>query len=117
LQACSGFFVFCLHSVFSLGLVEGGTPLADAAIQLIEIVLYRPQVFLNMQDLDRVSGVATRMAVAMLHWMRPNQFPMLDVRVVRSLGWEDPPSWENLDFYERFPETGSGQRRPRPIGT
>ncbi len=57
-----------------------------------------------IRALCRLSGVATRMAVAMLHWMRPNQFPMLDVRVVRSLGWEDPPSSENLDFYERFAE-------------
>jgi len=42
------------------------------------------------------------MAVAMLHWMRPTEFPILDVRVINSLGWQASKNWEDLAYYERF---------------
>src|SRR5690606_818651 len=35
--------------------------------------------------LKKLRGVALRMAVAMLHWMRPPEFPMLDFRVIESI--------------------------------
>jgi hypothetical protein len=57
----------------------------------------REAAILAMREL---SGVGTRMAVAMLHWMRPNEFPMIDVRIVQSVGWAEPQSWDDLTFYE-----------------
>lgn len=59
-------------------------------------------------------GVALRMAVAMLHWMRPAEFPMLDFRVLESMGWPQPPDYEDLDFYERF--AGEVQAHARRLG-
>lgn len=49
----------------------------------------------------RLRGVALRTASAILQWMRPDQFPILDVRVVSALGWPEPGSWEDLSFYSR----------------
>jgi hypothetical protein len=46
-------------------------------------------------------GVALRTASAILQWMRPAEFPILDVRVVSALGWPEPASWDDLGFYSR----------------
>ena len=54
--------------------------------------------------LTRLRGVGLRTASAMLRWMRPDQFPILDVRVVGALGWPEPASWEDLEFYSRVSE-------------
>ena len=54
--------------------------------------------------LTRLRGVGLRTASAMLQWMRPDQFPILDVRVVGALGWPEPTSWEDLEFYSRVTE-------------
>ena len=40
----------------------------------------------------------------MLQWMRPDRFPILDVRVVNALGWPEPKSWEDVEFYSRVSE-------------
>lgn len=51
--------------------------------------------------LTSLRGVALRTASAILQWMRPRQFPILDVRVVSALGWPEPASWDDLAFYSR----------------
>ena len=38
----------------------------------------------------------------MLHWVKPDEFPMLDFRVVRALGLDEPADWEDLDYYDAF---------------
>jgi hypothetical protein len=53
---------------------------------------------------QKLAGVALRTATAILHWMRPNEFPILDVRIVRALGEPQPSSWENVDFYASIAE-------------
>lgn len=46
-----------------------------------------------------LSGVALRTATALLHWMMPGRFPILDFRVVKALGMQAPRSWEDIGFY------------------
>jgi len=58
-----------------------------------------------VKEMRCLSGVGTRTAVAMLHWMRPNEFPMWDYRVERALGWPKRTSWESMRAYESFSET------------
>lgn len=75
------------------------------------------QAFLAPSKADAIrllctlDGVATRTAIAMLHWMMPDEFPMLDVRVVRALGLDEPSDWEDLNFYEAFAEQIMGLAR------
>lgn len=49
-------------------------------------------------------GVALRTATALLHWMRPDRFPILDFRVVGALQESEPKNWEDLDYYLRIAE-------------
>lgn len=57
-----------------------------------------------VQHMRKLNGVATRTGTAMLHWMRPTEFPILDFRVVAALGWDTPDDWEDLSFYASFAE-------------
>lgn len=52
--------------------------------------------------LKRLNGVALRTATALLHWMRPDSFPILDFRVVGALGEAKPTNWEDVGFYSRI---------------
>jgi hypothetical protein len=49
--------------------------------------------------LKQLRGVGLRTASALLQWMRPERFPILDVRVVGALGKPEPASYEDIDFY------------------
>lgn len=51
--------------------------------------------------LTQLRGVALRTATAILHWMRPQEFPILDFRVLSALGEPHPKSFENVGFYSR----------------
>jgi len=52
-----------------------------------------------IRALTGLRGVALRTATALLHWMRPDEFPILDFRVVGALGLPEPSNWESTDFY------------------
>jgi len=52
--------------------------------------------------LTDLHGVGLRTATALLHWMRPEEFPILDFRVVGALGEPEPSSWEDVDYYSRI---------------
>ena len=47
-------------------------------------------------------GVKLRTASAILHWMRPKRFPILDFRVVAALGEAAPRSYEDYEFYSHI---------------
>ena len=49
--------------------------------------------------LMQLRGVALRTASALLQWMRPDVYCILDVRVVSALGKPEPASWDDVDFY------------------
>jgi len=49
--------------------------------------------------LTALHGVGLRTATALLHWMRPNEFPILDFRIVDALGTSEPHLWDSVDFY------------------
>jgi hypothetical protein len=52
-----------------------------------------------LSALMQLRGVALRTASAILHWMRPDLYPMLDFRVVGALGRPEPSSYEDVEFY------------------
>ncbi len=54
-----------------------------------------------IEALTDLHGVALRTATALLHWMRPERFPILDFRVVAALDVVEPSSWEDVTFYSR----------------
>jgi len=47
----------------------------------------------------RLRGVALRTASAILHWMRPERYPILDFRVIAALGEPEPRSYEDSHLY------------------
>jgi hypothetical protein len=55
-----------------------------------------------VEPLCTLKGVRLRTASALLQWMRPDRFPILDVRVVNSLGEAPPNNWEETAFYTRI---------------
>jgi hypothetical protein len=52
--------------------------------------------------LTDLHGVGLRTATALLHWMRPEEFPILDFRVVGALGEAEPASYEDVAYYLRI---------------
>jgi len=52
--------------------------------------------------LTKLRGVALRTATAILHWMRPDFYPILDFRVVGALGRPEPLSYEDIEFYSQI---------------
>src|SRR5438445_2291591 len=52
----------------------------------------------SINALEELRGVALRTASAILHWMRPERFPILDYRVIAALGEADPKSY-HVDPY------------------
>jgi hypothetical protein len=51
--------------------------------------------------LTSLHGVALRTATALLHWMRPEDFPILDVRLLAALNEPQPWPFENPTFFSR----------------
>jgi hypothetical protein len=54
--------------------------------------------------LRELNGVALRTASAILHWMHPKRFPILDYRVLDALGEKRPKSYEDVRFYSHISE-------------
>jgi len=48
-----------------------------------------------------LKGVGYPVASAILHFAFPNRYPILDFRVIWSLGWEQPKSY-NFDFWQKY---------------
>ncbi|MDA1081825.1 MAG: hypothetical protein O2973_09130 [Gemmatimonadetes bacterium] len=54
-----------------------------------------------VRALVSLNGVALRTATAMLHWLRPDRYPILDVRILAALGEQEPKTFEDVAFYSR----------------
>ncbi|MEZ4495161.1 MAG: hypothetical protein R3C29_17835 [Dehalococcoidia bacterium] len=54
--------------------------------------------------LTQLNGVAQRTATALLHWMVPDRYPILNVRVVAALGEPEPRErdWNDPACYARI---------------
>ena len=63
-----------------------------------------PEDAVALQALMVLNGVALRTASAILQWMRPDRFPILDFRVVQALGRSMPASYDNVGFYATLAE-------------
>lgn len=57
-----------------------------------------------LSALMKLSGVALRTASAILHWLRPDRFPIFDFRVVAAFGEPESKSYEDFDLYARIAE-------------
>ena len=55
-----------------------------------------------LEALTRLNGVAVRTAPALLQWMMPHRYPILDVRVLGALGEHEPANYEIPKFYVRI---------------
>ena len=49
-----------------------------------------------------LNGVAVRTASALLQWLLPDRYPILDFRIVRALGEAKPSNWDDPRLYERI---------------
>lgn len=56
----------------------------------------------SINALRELHGVALRTASAILHWMHPDRFPILDYRVMAALGETAPKSYEDIRLYTRI---------------
>jgi hypothetical protein len=52
-----------------------------------------------LSALMQLRGVLLRTASAILHWMHPDLYTILDFRVVGALGKPEPSSYDDIDFY------------------
>jgi hypothetical protein len=57
-----------------------------------------------LRALMRLRGVGLRTASAILHWMRPDRFPILDFRMLAALGIPEPRSYDDVEFYGKIAE-------------
>ena len=65
--------------------------------------------------LRELDGVALRTASAILHWMRPDEFPILDYRVMAALGEPAPKSYEDVHFYIGIADRVKGLSRKHSL--
>ncbi|MBI4659467.1 MAG: hypothetical protein HY735_11560 [Verrucomicrobia bacterium] len=74
----------------------------EAEIRLATATAFRaPDDASALGALMRLDGVALRTASAILHWMRPESFPILDFRVMAALGHIAPKSYD-VPLYTRI---------------
>jgi len=57
----------------------------------------------RIESLDSLSGVGYPMSSTILHFAFPNKYPIMDFRVIRSLGWKKPSTY-NFNFWEKYCE-------------
>ena len=55
----------------------------------------------RVKSLFALEGVSYPVASAILHFAFPNRYPILDFRVISSLGWEQPTSY-NFGFWQKY---------------
>jgi len=56
---------------------------------------------LRIKILKILKGVDYPVASVILHFAFPNRYPILDFRVIESLGWQKPKSY-SFDFWQRY---------------
>jgi hypothetical protein len=57
----------------------------------------------RIESLRILNGVSYPVASAILHFAFPNKYPIMDFRVIWSLGWEQPSTYD-FDFWQRYCE-------------
>jgi hypothetical protein len=57
----------------------------------------------RIESLRILKGVSYPVASAILHFAFPNKYPIMDFRVIWSLGWEQPSNYD-FDFWQRYCE-------------
>lgn len=57
--------------------------------------------FARVESLCVLKGVSYPLASVMLHFTFPKDYPILDFRVIWSLGWDQPKSYD-FDFWQKY---------------
>lgn len=58
----------------------------------------------RMKSLTVLKGVSWPVASVILHFVFPDKYPILDFRVIWSLGWEQPKQYD-FNFWQRYVKT------------
>jgi len=58
----------------------------------------------RIKSLTVLKGVSWPVASVILHFASPNKYPILDFRVIWSLGWEQPKQYD-FNFWQRYIKT------------
>jgi hypothetical protein len=66
-----------------------------------QIALSTADEQLRIQVWTLLNGVNWPTATALLHWLHTEEYPILDFRVLRSLGYEEPPLY-NFAFWQEY---------------
>lgn len=56
----------------------------------------------RINALDNLRGVAYRVASAILHFSFPDIYSIMDVRAIESLGWDQPKSFDNYEYWKKY---------------
>ena len=57
----------------------------------------------RIEPLTVLNGVSYPVASVILHFAFPDKYPIMDVRAISSLGWEQPKSY-NFNFWKKYCE-------------
>jgi hypothetical protein len=56
----------------------------------------------KVKSLLILSGVGYPLASVILHFASPGRYPIMDFRVIESLGWQEQPKDYNFDFWQKY---------------
>lgn len=87
----------------------------DEKIRAQTTVAFQADDATAINALRELDGVALRTASAILHWMRPDEFPILDYRVLAALGEPVPKSYEDVHFYTGIADRVKGLSRKHSL--
>jgi predicted RNase H-like nuclease len=63
------------------------------------LALSTPDERIRIEAFTRLHGVAYPTASVLLHFARPDLYPIIDFRALWSLGWDSPPASYTFDFW------------------
>ena len=63
------------------------------------LALSTPDERIRIEAFTRLHGVAYPTASVLLHFARPDQYPIIDFRALWSLGWDSPPTSYTFQFW------------------
>jgi len=72
----------------------------EASVEsMTRLALSTPDERIRIEAFTRLHGVAYPTASVLLHFARPDLYPIIDFRALWSLGWDSPPMSYTFDFW------------------
>ena len=75
------------------------------------LALSTPDERIRIEAFTRLHGVAYPTASVLLHFARPDAYPIIDFRALWSLGWDSPPMSYTFDFWWEYTEACRSQAK------